>query len=157
MADQLAEFLHSKNKKQSSANQGIDWQAKRDIWVRSVQNLYEVVENLLGKPIASKDITTRKFDEQVTEDLVGSYSIPHLEIAVGNERVEFQPKGVRVIGASGRVDLRGERDTVTLLRDREEVNSGWTVVLQRVPSLKTAPLNPDSLQYALEKVMLPLP
>ena len=107
---------------------------------------------MLRDSIASTDVTVRSFDIQVTEDLVGTYSIPIFEMTVG----AFRPKGVTVIGASGRVDIRGEGDTVTLLRDQEEVHSGWTVVLQRVPRLKTAPLDGESLKYALEKVMLPL-
>jgi len=105
----------------------------------------------------SKDVTIRTFETQVTEDFVGTYSIPVLEMTVGTERVEFRPKGVTVIGASGRVDVRGERDTVTLLKDPQGVETGWTVVLQRVPSLRTAPLDRESLKYALERVMLPLP
>ena len=155
MGDQLVDFLRIR--KQHGTNQEIDWQAKRDTWVRSVESLYGLVQEMLRDSIASKDVTIRRFDTQVTEDFVGTYSIPVLEITIGNERVEFRPKGITVIGASGRVDIRGERDTVTLLRDQKDVKSGWTVVLQRVPSLRTAPLDRESLQYALERVMLPLP
>ena len=155
MEDQLVDFIRSR--KQRTTGQEIDWQAKRDLWVRSVQELYALVEDMLRDSTASKDVTIRKFDTQIVEDYVGAYSIPVLEMTVGGERVEFRPKGVAVIGASGRVDIRGERDTVTLLRDQQDAKSGWTVVLQRVPSLRTAPLDRESLKYALERVMLPLP
>lgn len=154
MGDQLVDFLRTR--KQQGANREIDWQAKRDTWVRSVEHLYVVVKEILRDSIESEDVTIRQFNTQVTEDFVGTYSIPVLEMTVGNERVEFRPKGITVIGASGRVDLRGERDAVTLLRDQQDVNSGWTVVLQRIPSLRTAPLNRESLVVALERVMLPL-
>jgi hypothetical protein len=155
MQDQLVDFLRIK--KQQAASPEIDWQAKRDTWVRSVESLYALVQEMLRDSIESKDVTVRKFDTEVTEDFVGTYSIPVLELTVGTERVEFRPKGVTVIGASGRVDIRGERDAVTLLRDHPDLNSGWTVVLQRVPHLKTAQLDRESLKYALERVMLPLP
>jgi len=155
MADQLVDFLRIR--KQQAASPEIDWQAKRDTWIRSVERLYAVVQEMLQDSIASKDVTVRTFDTQVTEDFVGTYSIPVLEMTVGHERIEFRPKGVTVIGASGRVDIRGERDTVTLLRDQEEGNSAWTVVLQRVPRLKTVQLDRVSLKYVLERVMLPLP
>jgi hypothetical protein len=95
----------------------------------------------------------RTFNIEIKEDFIGEYSIPVLELMVGRERVEFRPKGVTVIGASGRVDIRGERDSLTLLRDDAK---GWTVVLRRFPIFTTAPLDRDSLKYALEKVMLPL-
>ena len=155
MKDQLVDFLRVR--KQQATSQEIDWQAKKDTWVRSVETLYGLVQEMLRDSIASKDVTIRTFDTQVNEDFIGTYSIPVLEVTVGNERVEFRPKGITVIGASGRVDIRGERDTVTLLRDEQDVRSGWTVVLQRVPNLRTAPLDRESLRYALETVMLPLP
>ena len=155
MGNQLVDFLRAR--KQQVTSQEIDWQAKKDIWLRSVKTLYGLVQEMLRDSIASKDVAVRTFETQVTEDFVGTYSVPVLEVTVGNERVEFRPKGITVIGASGRVDIRGERDTVTLLRDERDLRSGWTVVLQRVPRLRTAPLDPDSLRYALETVMLPLP
>ena len=155
MEDQLVDFLRVR--KQRATGQEIDWQAKREAWVRSVEGLYAFVQEMLRDSTVSKDVTVRTFETQVTEDFVGTYSIPVLEITVGTERVEFRPKGVTVIGASGRVDIRGERDTVTLLKDPQDAKSGWTVVLQRVPSLRTAPLDRESLKYALERVMLPLP
>jgi hypothetical protein len=155
MADQLVDFLRTR--KQRATGQEIDWQAKSEAWVRSVEDLYAHVEEMLRDSTVSKDVSIRRVDTQVSEDFVGTYSIPVLEMTVGAERVEFRPKGVAVIGASGRVDIRGECDTVTLLKDQRGEKSGWTVVLQRVPSLKTAPLNQESLKYALERVMLPLP
>lgn len=71
--------------------------------------------------------------------------------------MEFRPKGVLVVGAAGRVDINGGRDMVTLIRSMQGGDSEWAVVLQRVPHLRTAPLDPKSLRYALERVMLPLP
>jgi len=90
----------------------------------------------------------------VTENFIGGYSIPALEITVGTERVKFLPVGITVAGASGRVDIRGERDTVTLLLDAK---GEWAVILQRIPRFKTLPLDQKSLKYALERVMLPVP
>jgi hypothetical protein len=113
MEDQLVEFLRSK--KSHAPIPEIDWQTKKDTWVRSVEGLYERVQEMLRDSIASKDVIVRTLNVQVTEDFVGTYSIPALELSVGSERVEFRPKGITVIGAAGRVDIRGERDTVTLL------------------------------------------
>jgi hypothetical protein len=155
MEDQLVDFL--RGRKGHESNPGIDWQAKKDMWVRSVESLYGLIREMLRDSIAAKDVVVRAFEVQVSEDFIGAYSIPALELKVGNERVEFRPKGVTVIGAAGRVDIRGEGDTVTLLKDKEDADGEWTIVLQRVPSLKTVKLDRDSLKYALERVMLPLP
>ena len=151
----MVDFLRVK--RDHPARPVIDWQWRKATWIRTVESLYALVREMLRDSIASQDVTVRTFDAQVTEDFVGTYSIPVLEIEAGGERVEFRPKGITVVGASGRVDIRGERDTVTLLADQPEVNTRWTVVLQRVPHLKAAQLDRESLKYALERVMLPLP
>lgn len=91
MGDQLVDFF--RNKKQQPTNQEIDWQAKRDSWLHSVDDLYARVQDMLRDSLASKDITVRTFETQVTEDLIGTYAVPGLEIAVGDERVEFRAQG----------------------------------------------------------------
>jgi hypothetical protein len=154
MADQLVEFLRSR--KEHSASPEINWQSKKDAWVRSVESLYDLIREMLRDSIASKDVIVRTFDVPVTEDFIGTYSIPVLELTVGNERVEFRPKGITVIGAAGRLDIRGEVDTVTLLKDTANGDGGWAIILQRVPHLRMVPLDRESLKYALERVMLPL-
>lgn len=153
MEDQLVDFIRGKKGKAPSPD--IDWQAKKDTWVGSVDSLYGYVREMLRESIASNDVTTNTVNVEVSEDFIGSYSMPVLELSVGSERVEFRPKGINVIGAAGRVDIRGERDTVTLLRDEVDFASGWGVVIQRVPHLKKVDLDRDSLKFALERVMLP--
>jgi hypothetical protein len=152
MEDQLVSFIRSR-KRESSAD--IDWQAKKDSWIKSVEELYRQVRELLGDLIDSKDVSTRTFPIPITENRIGSYSIPALELTIGSESVEFRPKGITVIGAAGRVDIRGERDSVTLLKDEASVASSWSVLIQRVPRVETVPLDRDSLKFALERVMLP--
>jgi len=66
----------------------------------------------------------------------------------------FSLKGINVIGAAGRVDLRGDRDTVTLLRVLDHGREEWQVVLQRVPGFVAVPLEEGSLRTALQRVML---
>jgi hypothetical protein len=111
---------------------------------------------MLRESIASKAVTVRTFEMEVTEDYIGTYAIPGLELTIGGERVELRPKGALVLGAAGRVDIRGGRDTVTLIQNANDERE-WTIVLQRVPHLRTAPFDRESLKYALERVMLPLP
>jgi hypothetical protein len=155
MGDQLTEFLRSR--KEQAAKPEINWQARKDNWVRSVEGLYALVRKMLRKSIESKDVSVRTFEMEVTEDYIGTYTIPALELTVGGERVEFRPKGVLVIGAAGRVDIRGGRDTVTLVKNTDKAGGEWSMVLQRVPHLRTVPFDQESLKDALERVMLPLP
>lgn len=155
MEDQLVTFLRTR--KERTTGPAVNWEEKKREWIRSVQALYEYVKALLRESIESNDVIVQIVDMVVSEEFVGEYTIPALQLIVGGERVQFLPKGVNVIGASGRVDIRGDLGTVTLLRDRPEVDSGWTVVLQRAPRLTTAPLDSNTLKFALEQVLTPLP
>jgi hypothetical protein len=154
MKDQLVEFLRSKKDQMTSP--GTDWQAKKKAWIESVHGLYAQVEEMLKDSKESGDVKLQRRKMQITEDFVGTYSIPRLELNVGGERVEFRPMGVTVLGAAGRVDVRGERDVVTLLRQEVGAESKWIMILQRVPKLRTAQVDKETLKNVLEQVMLPL-
>lgn len=153
MADQLVDFLRGRKERASLSE--TDWEAKRVAWVEAVKSLYQLVQEMLRDSIAANDVSVRTFDVEVTEDFIGTYSVPVLELTVGGERLEFRPKGVTVIGAEGRVDIRGARDTVTLLRTSDKTSSQWAVVVQRIPHLNLMPLDRETLKYAFEQVMLP--
>jgi hypothetical protein len=147
MANQLAEFLSERKGKA----QGVDWQAKKRGWLDAVLRLHQQIMDLVPSDIA--DVVTTWIE--VSEDFVGTYQAPELTLTVGDDRVVFSPKGLNVYGASGRVDLKGDRDVVTLIRLPEEESGEWQVVLQRVPRLVTVPLSERSLVEALERVMAP--
>lgn len=155
MQNQLTDFIRAR--KTSTPGADIDWQAKLEAWVQAVQRLYDSIRDMLRDSIQSGDVTLRTWHLDLTEDYLGTYSVPALELRIGNERVEFRPKGLRVLGAEGRVDLTGEGGTMSLIRNESQQQGEWSVIMQRVPRLQFSLLNPESLQYALERVMLPLP
>lgn len=153
MADQLVDFIRSRKEKVSGRD--INWEETKDAWVRSVEGLYRDIQKMLCDSIASSDVKIRTFVVEVAEDYIGTYSIPVLELKVGMDRVEFRPKGINVYRAAGRVDIRGDRDSVTLIRNSINADTGWSVIIQRAPQLKTVQLDRESLKYVLERVMLP--
>src|ERR1022692_2697577 len=110
VADQLTEFLRSK--KDQSAGGQVDWEAKKAEWLASLEKLYARIKNLLDESIRDGTVDVVGFEADVNEDC-GTYRVPQLGLTVGRDRVLFSPKGINVIGAEGRVDLRGDRDTVT--------------------------------------------
>ncbi len=153
MADQLIDFIRAKTEKSQLPQ--IDWQAKKDRWVCAVDILYQQVSKMLLNPTGAEGVSLRRIPVEVSEEFVGTYSIEALEIILGSERVEFRPKGLTVIGASGRVDVRGDRDVVTLIWQDGETDGEWRVVAERVPKLKEIPFDRDALKIVLERVMLP--
>jgi hypothetical protein len=65
-----------------------------------------------------------------------------------NQRIEFYPKGTLIVGAEGRVDVRGPKAMRTLVL----TDGGWSVV-ERSPRLRMLPFNEDSFQDMLQEVM----
>jgi len=146
----LQEFFREKKSKADPGD--VDWEAKRDQWIRAVEKLYQQIEKFLAKSIKEKTVAVSRRPKQFAEDFIGGYTIDDLVLQVGDESVVFSPKGTLIVGASGRVDVRGDMGDVTLVR---QPGDRWSVVAARTPALKLIPLNEDSLLTALEKVMRP--
>lgn len=152
--DTLNDFLR---KKKDDSSSPIDWSVRKANWIGEVKDLYQfLTDQLLKELIEEKVIEVSQSCTQVSEEYVGTYEIPELNLKVGNNHVVFSPVAVNVIGAAGRVDIRGDRDTVTLILDRKSTSPDerWKIVLARVPRVATAPLDSHSLKAALERVML---
>ena len=152
MTNQLLEFLEERKGKASS----VDWHAKKEEWVAAVRRLHAKILDLLGPARNSGAVVTLQTEAELTEDFVGTYYAPVLKLTVGDDRVVFSPQGLHVYGASGRVDLRGDRGVVSLLFMPEKgVNHEWRFQMERAPSRLTVPLDEHSLLDALERVMAP--
>src|ERR1022692_1456109 len=118
MGDQLTEFLRSR--KEQAAKPEINWQARKDNWVRSVEGLYALVRKMLRKSIESKDVSVRTFEMEVTEDYIGTYTIPALELTGAGEGGNFVRKGVWVTGGGGGGNFRGGLNKVPLEKNPEK-------------------------------------
>lgn len=145
--EQIEEFFRQKSQKQPS---DVDWEARRDEYVNLLTLLHAEIQNLLAIPI--REGLIRAFVEKIgiDEKFIGQYEAPVLVLQVGDERVEFVPKGRNIVGAAGRVDLIGEMGQVMLVVQPE---SRWGLVATRTPTLKVIPLDEDSLLEALRSVM----
>lgn len=146
--NKISEFL--RDKKKSSVPGGIDWQAKKEEWIQSLNDLYKTItDKYLAPSIADKTVTVAESPKQISEEYIGDYVVTELILQVGDEKVMFSPKGMNIVGASGRVDLRGDMGDVTIIRQGKE----WAVVATRTPKRTVVPLNEESLLGALKTVM----
>ena len=142
--DALDAFLRSKASKEPA----IDWEAKKDQWLRRIAKLYDQIKRWLAPlerdGVVQYSLRTTTFEE----GYIGSYQVEVLTLRIGRQRVEFRPKGTLIVGANGRVDVQGPRAvrTIVLQGDR------WFLV-ERSPRLKALPFNKDSFQTVLEEVM----
>jgi hypothetical protein len=144
----LHAFLRSKAAASPEPEENIDWEARKEEWLSNLNDLYALIRSWL-RPL-EEDGTLSYSITQVTlqEDYLGSYSVDALSLHIGNQRIEFYPKGTLIVGAEGRVDVRGPKAVRTLVLS----NGQWSVV-ERSPRLKMLPFNEDSFQDMLQEVM----
>ena len=69
----------------------------------------------------------------------------------GDEQVRFSPVGRNIAGASGRVDVLGERGAPEVLIVQPD--GRWSFVQSRQPTLKVTPFDESSLTEVLKRVM----
>lgn len=145
--DQLVELLREKKAKAQPS--GINWAAKRDDWIGAVDALYDTIvkEYLRG---SENDVEIDYAKKTVTEDHVGQYSIRELILRVGDQIVVFSPTGTTIVGANGRIDIRGERMDATIVRQQ---GGQWSIVAARTPTLRLVPLTAESLTEVLREIM----
>lgn len=145
----LQDFVRTKaTLSQIGTENHIDWDARINNWQAAINNLYNIVRCWL-QPLED-DGTVRYLRSTVTinEEHVENYKVEVLSVLIGSQRIAFHPKGTFIIGADGRIDVRGQRAVRTLVLNDNE----WFVV-ERTPQVKTLPFNEDSFQDLLREVM----
>jgi len=151
--DTLQEFFRAKKKRSQKAAEGTNWAKKKRDWLRALTELYQAItQKYLSKAIAGNTVSIEYPSKIITEDCIGEYEVKDLVLQVGDEKVVFSPKGTNVVGASGRVDIRGEMGEVTMVL---QPGGRWGVVVSRSPTLRIVPLDKPSLLNALKLVMRP--
>ena len=147
--NRMMEFFKEKKQKAKSAD--IDWEGRKKAWMKAIEDLYKlIVEKLLAKEQSKGLVKFGYATKTLSEDFIGTYEVRELLLLVGDEKVAFTPKGLLIVGASGRVDMIGEMGTMTLVF---QSGNRWGIVASRTPTLKVVPLDEDSLLDALKDVM----
>ena len=123
---------------------------KKADWLKSIESLYNQIQKYLAGAIKEGSVKLTYKPKRIAEDYLGDYKVDEMLLQVGSERAVFSPKGLNVVGATGRIDLQGDLGTVTIIRQSGE---RWGVIETRLPALKIVPLNEDSLLAALKSVM----
>ena len=91
---------------------GIDWQARLGEWQAYLSAFYQTVEGFLKPYIESGKIALDRNSIQLREEYIGLYEADALDLSLGDARVTLTPVGTNLIGAKGRVDMRGPKGTV---------------------------------------------
>ena len=149
--DQHLTDLVAKKQKQAQAPQPqIDWDKRRNEYLAAVAALYVQIRQILVDPINQGAITVQTRPKQLTEHFLGTYTVDDLILLLGNEQVLFSPTGRNIVGASGRVDVVGDRAEAILI---VQPGPRWSFVQSRQPTLRAVPLDESTLAEVLTIVM----
>jgi len=104
------DFVNQRSK--ASEKNKIDWDAKLKDWKRYLSIFHGKVEEFLKSYIESEKLTVTKRGIGLREEYIGSYEVDALDIFLGDTKITLTPIGTNLIGAKGRVDMKGPRGTV---------------------------------------------
>lgn len=96
------------------AAQSVDWNKRKVKWLSALGQLMEQLRSTLasaGVP-PTQMVATR---HDITEDTLGDYQAPGLEVRIGTAKIQFIPVASVIIGGYGRVDVIGPRGEVKLI------------------------------------------
>jgi len=150
MAKDLVEFFQMKKQRSDEESAAIDWGKRREEWISAIETLYASIESWLREPVEKGIVKLYRRARQIEEAHLGLYSVDDLEFTVGDEKVLFAPKARNIVGAHGRVDVRGEAGEAMLV---VQPGPRWSVVASRYPTLRTEALDENSFNQTLQAVM----
>jgi len=148
MNPNLADLFQKKRKQ--AAGFSVDWDDRRNKYVKAVENLYDQIDTMLAEPIEQKTVTIQRRQKQLTENHIGTYAVPDLILLIGDEQVRFSPRGGNIVGAAGRIDVIGERAEAMMILNRD---AEWGFVQSRQPKVNIAPFDESTFAEVLKLVM----
>ncbi|WPL15267.1 hypothetical protein Thiowin_00152 [Thiorhodovibrio winogradskyi] len=94
----------------------LDWNARKTKWLDELnQLLSQIRDQLMAAGVARENLQEIGFP--LNEEYLGQYQAPGLLIRIGASELVLQPKGTRIIGALGRVDVTGPRGRAKLIAE----------------------------------------
>ena len=109
MANTFDDFVNRENQ---MATNPIDWDKELKEWLDYLDQFKDSIADYLSEYIDQNKVTLEFVTKRIDEQEIGSYEVDIITIIIGNTRVRLEPIGTLLIGAKGRVDMRGPKGTV---------------------------------------------
>ena len=84
---------------EASAAQQEDWDKVRDEWIAEVERLYGDVKSWVETWVEKGYLSVRQSNIVLSEEHLGDYEMPQLELTAGSESIVFEPVGRHILGA----------------------------------------------------------
>ncbi len=119
----LGEFFRRKKEQEA------EWQRERtEILKEWLGELVELRNRLLYwlRPAISAGVKVKLPQIEISEEILGTYKAPALEIAFGLRRALIRPVARIIVGGQGRVDIESPLGNFLLIRRSPE--AGWFLI-----------------------------
>ncbi|WP_227937262.1 hypothetical protein [Alkalihalobacillus deserti] len=116
----LEEFLNDDN----NEGNNFDWEKEKTDWLTAVDDFYRNITEWL-KPITERDNSNLKITLDtlvINEEDIGEYEVKKMNISLKGKRVVLEPIGTMLIGARGRIDMKGTYGTVRFVLVDKRLN-----------------------------------
>ena len=97
-------------KQSDTQNEQINWEEKKQFFIEQVDEFYNIIDKYL-EPFKDK-IEIKDGEITIYEENLGSYKIKKRSVNIKNNIVEFIPVGTILVGAWGRIDVKGPNGSV---------------------------------------------
>lgn len=146
-----------RRKKQTQDQLKISWTQKRDYFIQAVDVFFEQIEDFL-KPLQQEALLSTSYaDYQIDEEYTGQYTSRQMVISFPDQKVIVTPIGANIVGAYGRIDMKGRAGEVKFLwvsKDAERVGVRTLEGSLKDPS---NPQSPVAVKDRVWKIATPPP
>ncbi len=110
----------------------IDPAVQLEEWRAHLSKLYQRVQQLL-RQYAERGVVQISFRKvELNEEFSGPYDIDVMDLRIAGALIVFQPIGTMLIGAKGRVDVKGPKGVMRLVLIRADVTQPSQLIRVRV-------------------------
>lgn len=134
MGKQALQAFISEKKREARTAAAADWQEIKFHWLDNLERLLQNIENWLQDLDNEDAINIEYEDVLLNEEHLGAYKAKRMIISIADEQVLLDPVGTMLIGAKGRVDMKGKNGHVKFVLVPEKSNG---------PAIKIAALRED--------------
>jgi hypothetical protein len=90
----------------------IDWNKEKEDWLKYIDEFYKNIETWLEEYKKKDQIKTIYSNKEIIEENIGRYYAKVLEVMINNKKLYFDPIGTLLVGAKGRIDLKGPKGKI---------------------------------------------
>ena len=112
MATSFEDFVDRQHQMANETEPPVDWAEELKDWKCNLDRFIKKVLGFLSPYIAQNKIRIEYVEKRIHEQHIGRYEVQTIEVMIGNTRVKFDPIGTNLLGAKGRVDMKGPSGTV---------------------------------------------